>query len=75
MMKVMIEEELGYTNMIIVIKTLITQEMAIAPRNKSSAGEIEVNIPHDRNGEYESQVIKKPQNIIGQDLEVKIIST
>ena len=61
--------------MIIVIKTLITQEMAIAPRNKSSAGEIEVNIPRDRNGEYEPQVIKKPQNIIGQDLEAKIIST
>ncbi|MGL5903460.1 MAG: transposase, partial [Cetobacterium sp.] len=41
---------------------------------KSSAGEIEVNVPRDRNGEYEPQVVKKYQNTIGQDLEAKIIS-
>ncbi|WP_442878134.1 transposase [Cetobacterium sp.] len=41
---------------------------------KSSAGEIEVNVPRDRNSEYEPQVIKKHQNTIGQDLEAKIIS-
>ena len=41
---------------------------------KSSAGEIEVSIPRDRNGKYKPQVIKKYQNTIGQDLEAKIIS-
>lgn len=41
---------------------------------KSSAGEIEVNVPRDRNGEYEPQIVKKHQNTIGQDLEAKIIS-
>ena len=35
---------------------------------------MEVNVPWDRNGEYEPQVIKKYQNTIGQDLEAKIIS-
>ena len=45
----------------------------LSKRLKSNAGEIEVNVPRDRNGEYEPQVIKKHQNTIGQDLEAKII--
>lgn len=83
MMKVMIEkfyqgeleEELGYTKYDYRNKDFNNSRNAYSSKKfKSSAGEIEVDIPRDRNGEYEPQVIKKHQNTIGQNLEVKIIS-
>ena len=83
MMKVMIEEfyqgeleeELGYTKYDYRNKDSNNSRNGYSSKKlKSSAGEIEVNIPRDRNGEYEPQVIKKHQNTIGQDLEAKIIS-
>ena len=40
----------------------------------TSYGDMDVDIPRDRNGEYEPQVIKKYQNTITQDMEEKIIS-
>lgn len=40
----------------------------------TSYGDIDLDIPRDRNGEYEPQVIKKYQNTITQDMEEKIIS-
>ena len=83
MMKVMIEEfyqgeleeELGYTKYDYRNKESNNSRNGYSSKKlKSSAGEIEVNVPRDRNGEYEPQVIKKHQNTIGQDLEAKIIS-
>ena len=83
MMKVMIEEfyqgeleeELGYTKYDYRNKDSNNSRNGYSSKKlKSSAGEIEVNVPRDRNGEYEPQVIKKHQNTIGQDLEAKIIS-
>ena len=83
MMKVMIEEfyqgeleeELGYTKYDYRNKDSNNSRNGYSSKRlKSSAGEIEVNVPRDRNGEYEPQVIKKHQNTIGQDLEAKIIS-
>ena len=35
---------------------------------------MDLDIPRDRNGEYEPQVIKKYQNTLTQDMEEKIIS-
>jgi transposase-like protein len=40
----------------------------------TSYGDMDLEIPRDRNGEYEPQVIKKYQNTIIQDMEEKIIS-
>ncbi len=83
MMKVMIEEfyqgeleeELGYTKYDYRNKDSNNSRNVYSSKKlKSSAGKIEVNVPRDRNGEYEPQVIKKHQNTIGQDLEAKIIS-
>lgn len=83
MMKVMIEEfyqgeleeELGYTKYDYRNKDSNNSRNGYSSKKlKSSAGEIGVNVPRDRNGEYEPQVIKKHQNTIGQDLEAKIIS-
>lgn len=83
MMKVMIEEfyqgeleeELGYTKYDYRNKDSNNSRNGYSSKKlKSSAGEIEVNVPRDRNGEYEPQVVKKHQNTIGQDLEAKIIS-
>ncbi|MGL5057563.1 MAG: IS256 family transposase [Fusobacteriaceae bacterium] len=83
MMKVMIEEfyqgeleeELGYTKYDYRNKESNNSRNGYSSKKlKSSAGEIEVNVPRDRNGEYEPQVVKKHQNTIGQDLEAKIIS-
>ena len=40
----------------------------------TSYGDMELEIPRDRNGEYEPQVIRKYQNTITKDMEEKIIS-
>lgn len=37
-------------------------------------GDMDINIPRDRNGEYEPKVIKKYQNTLTQNMEEKIIS-
>lgn len=70
-----LEEELGYTKYDYRNKESNNSRNGYSSKKlKSSAGEIEVNVPRDRNGEYEPQVVKKHQNTIGQDLEAKIIS-
>lgn len=40
----------------------------------TSYGDMEIDIPRDRKGEYEPQVIKKYQNTVTQDMEEKILS-
>ena len=40
----------------------------------TSYGDMEIEIPRDRKGEFEPQVIKKYQNTVTQDMEEKIIS-
>lgn len=41
---------------------------------QTSYGDMELDMPRNRNGEFELQVIKKHQNTITQDMEEKIIS-
>lgn len=41
---------------------------------KTSFGETEIDIPRDRNGEFEPQLLKKNQTSISQDIEEKILS-
>ncbi len=40
----------------------------------TSYGDMEIDIPRDRKGEFEPQIVKKYQNTITQDMEEKIIS-
>ena len=40
----------------------------------TSYGDMEIDIPRDRNGEFEPQIVKKYQNSVTQDMEEKIIS-
>ena len=40
----------------------------------SSYGDMEIDIPRDRKGDFESQLVKKYQNTVTQDMEEKIIS-
>ena len=40
----------------------------------TSYGDMEIDIPRNRNGDFEPQVVKKYQNSITQDMEEKIIS-
>ncbi|WP_122893270.1 IS256 family transposase [Arcobacter peruensis] len=41
---------------------------------KSSAGEFELDVPRDRNGSYEPQIVKKHQTHISDHIEQKILS-
>lgn len=41
---------------------------------KTSAGKIDVNIPHDRNGEFEPRILSKNQTSISTTIESKIVS-
>lgn len=43
-------------------------------RLKTSFGETEIDIPRDRNGEFEPQLLKKNQTSISGDIEEKILS-
>lgn len=41
---------------------------------RTSMGEVKVDIPRDRNGEFEPKILPKNQTNISQDMESKIIS-
>ena len=41
---------------------------------KSSFGEVEIDVPRDRNGEFEPAIVKKHQTTLSGDIEEKIIS-
>lgn len=41
---------------------------------RTSMGKVEINIPRDRNGDFEPKILPKNQTIISQDMESKIIS-
>ena len=43
-------------------------------RLKSSLGEIEINVPRDRSGDFDPQMVKKHQTTLSGDIEEKIIS-
>lgn len=40
----------------------------------TSYGDMQIEVPRDRNGEFQPQIVKKYQNTITQDMEEKIIS-
>lgn len=40
----------------------------------TSIGDMEIDVPRDRHGEFEPRLIQKHQNTLTQDIEAKIIS-
>ena len=68
-------EELGYSRYD--YKNKDTQNSRNGHSKKTmhtSYGDMELNIPRDRNGEFEPQIIQKHQNTLTQDMEAKILS-
>lgn len=70
-----LDEELGYSKYDYKNKDTHNSRNGYSKKTMhTSYGDMDLNIPRDRNGEYEPQVIKKHQNSITQDMEEKIIS-
>ena len=70
-----LDEELGYEPYDVKHKTTENSRNGHSKKTlKTSMGNVEVDIPRDRNGDFEPQILKKNQTSISQDLENKIIS-
>lgn len=70
-----LEEDLGYSKYDYKNKDTGNSRNGYSKKTMhTSYGDMELDIPRDRNGEFEPQVIKKYQNSISQDMEEKIIS-
>lgn len=69
------KEELGYTKYDYRNKETDNSRNGHSQKTMhTSYGDMEIDIPRDRKGEYEPQVIKKYQNTVTQDMEEKILS-
>ena len=70
-----LEEELGYSKYDYKNKQTENSRNGYSKKNiLTSNGEIGLNIPRDRAGEYEPQIIEKHQTRLSGDIEEKIIS-
>jgi putative transposase len=70
-----LEEELGYSKYDYKNKQTENSRNGYSKKNiLTSSGEIGLNIPRDRAGEYEPQIIEKHQTRLSGDIEEKIIS-
>lgn len=70
-----LDEELGYSKYDYRNKDTSNSRNGYSKKTMhTSYGDMDLDIPRDRNGEYEPQVIKKYQNTLTQDMEEKIIS-
>ena len=58
------DEELDIPSMIIGTRKQIIPEMAIQKTMHTSYGDMEIDIPRDRKGEFEPQIVKKYQNTV-----------
>ncbi|WP_139241311.1 IS256 family transposase [Anaerocolumna jejuensis] len=70
-----IEEELGYSKYD--FRNKETENSRNGYNSKTlhtSYGDMELDVPRDRNGEFEPKIVKKYQNTLTQDMEEKIIS-
>lgn len=69
------DEELGYSRYDYKNKDTKNSRNGYSSKTMhTSYGDMDINVPRDRNGEFEPQVIRKYQNTITQDMEEKIIS-
>ena len=70
-----LEEQLGYSKYDYRNKPTDNSRNGYSKKTlKSSSGEIDINVPRDRNNEFEPQIIKKHQSSISQDFEEKVTS-
>jgi len=70
-----LEDELGYTKYDYRNKETENSRNGHSKKSvKSSFGEIELNVPRDRNGDFEPQIVKKHQTTLTGDIEEKILS-
>lgn len=70
-----LNEELGYSKYDYRNKDTQNSRNGYSPKTMhTSYGDMELDIPRDRKGEFEPQVVKKYQNTVTQDMEEKIIS-
>ena len=70
-----LDEELGYSKYDYRNKDTDNSRNGYSRKTMhTSYGDMELDIPRDRNGKYEPRVVKKYQNTLTQDMEEKIIS-
>ena len=70
-----LDEELGYSKYDYRNKATDNSRNGYSKKTMhTSYGDMDLNIPRDRKGEFEPQVVKKYQNTVTQDMEEKIIS-
>jgi len=70
-----LEEQLGYSKYDYRNKPTDNSRNGYSKKTlKSSSGEIDINVPRDRNSNFEPQIIKKHQSSISQDFEEKVTS-
>ena len=70
-----LEEELGYSRYDYKNKDTKNSRNGHSKKTMhTSYGDMELNIPRDRNAEFEPQIIQKHQNTLTQDMENKILS-
>jgi len=70
-----LDEELGYSKYDYRNKSTENSRNGHSKKTiKTSFGEAEIDIPRDRSGEFEPQLIRKNQTTISQDIEEKILS-
>ena len=70
-----LEEELGYSKYDYRNKETDNSRNGHSEKTvRSSFGDIELSVPHDRKGDYEPQLIKKHQTSLSGDIEEKILS-
>lgn len=70
-----LEEELGYSRYDYKNKETDNSRNGFSKKTvHTSYGDMEIDVPRDRNGEFEPKIIPKYQNTLTQDIEEKIIS-
>jgi len=70
-----LDEELGYSRYDYRNKATDNSRNGHSPKTMhTSYGDMEIEIPRDRKGKFEPQLIRKYQNTVTQDMEEKIIS-
>ncbi len=70
-----LDEELGYSKYDYKSKNTDNSRNGHSSKTlKTSFGDVEVDIPRDRKGEFEPVILKKNQTSISQDIEEKILS-
>jgi len=70
-----LDDELGYSKYDYKNRETDNYRNGHSPKTlKTSFGNMEIDVPRDRNGEFEPQLIKKQQTSLSGDIEEKIIS-